>query len=207
MNRARIASGGVIGLEVYSLSLDAIGMRGARKHDGHELHLAREMTNVWGHNVRPDYIVNCRVLHDPKHTPHDGRNPDVQIPLVRHSAFNGIIRGLVRAMRSHGIDTFGHGVLLRFDATSSVCVFRVLCYCNSGRHRAVGVGQILRLATGCSARFNSPHMLRPSDFRASWQRYRCSCRGCTDGASPDMDHIVAAKEKLERELEAHDFLL
>ena len=198
---------GVIGLEVYSLSLDAIGMRGARKNDGHELRLAREMTNVWGHNVRPDNIVNCRVLHDPKHTPHDGRNPDVQIDLVRHWAFKGIIRGLVREMRNHGIATFGHGVPLRFDATSSVCVFRVLCYCNSGRHRAPGVGQILKFATGCSAQFNSPHMLSCDSPSSSSQRHRCSCQGCTDGASPYMDHIVAARMFWEMELRDHDFLL
>ena len=164
------------------------------------------MFKVWGHN--PDDIVNCWVLRDPnEHTPHDGRNPDVQIPLVRHSAFNGIIRGLVRAMRSHGIDTFGHGVPLRFDATSSVCVFRVLCYCNSGRHRAPGVGQILKFATGCSASFPSPHMLDRDDRASSWQqRYRCFCPGCTEGANKDMDHIILARELWDEELRANGFV-
>ena len=124
-----------------------------------------------------------------------------------HLAFKGILRGLVRAMRSHGIETFGRGVPLRFDATSSVCVFRVLCYCNSGRRRAPGVGQILKFATGCSAQFNSPHMLCRDKRPYSWQRYRYSCPGCTDGASPDMDHIVAARKYWEMELRANDFLL
>ena len=191
---------------MYSLALDAVGMRGAHRHAGHELLLEQEFTRVWGHD-RPDCIVNCRVLHDPTRTPHDGRNPAVQFDLVNHFSFVCILSGIVRAMRRHGIERFGHGVPLRFDATSTACVFRVLCYCNSGRHRAVGVGQILRFATGCSAQFNSPHMLTRA-FRAGMnQRYRCNCEACTNGASPDLDHIMAARMTWEGELRANEFLV
>ena len=200
--RQRRRTEGVIGLEVYSLSLDAIDMRGAHKRENHEEILAREMHSVWGH--WPSYIANCRLLRNPdSDTRHDGRNPAVQIELVDHEEFQPMIRKMVTAMRNFGRDMYGRQKPLCFDATGSPVpygVFRVLCYCNSCRHRAVGVGQILALATGCSAQFCSPHMLRHDERPRRSERRRCSCPGCEDGASPDMDHILAARICWEMEL-------